>query len=41
VDDYAEIQGIVLPRARRITSAEQGAARVRELIVSDHVLLNH
>jgi hypothetical protein len=41
VDDYAEIQGIVLPRARRITSAEQGAARVRELILSDHVLLNH
>jgi hypothetical protein len=40
VDDYAEIQGIVLPRARRITFAEQGAARIRELILSDHGLLN-
>jgi hypothetical protein len=40
VDDYVEVQGVVLPRARRITFAEQGAARVRELRLSDHGLLN-
>jgi hypothetical protein len=41
VDDYAEVQGVVLPRVRRVTFAEQGEAKVRELILSDHVLLTH
>ncbi|HEX2276868.1 MAG TPA: DUF3386 family protein [Candidatus Tectomicrobia bacterium] len=41
MDDYVETQGIVLPRMRRVTFAEQGAARVRELRLSDHGLLNH
>jgi hypothetical protein len=41
MDDYVEVQGIVLPRMRRVTFAEQGAARVRELRLSDHGLLNH
>jgi uncharacterized protein DUF3386 len=40
MDDYVEVQGVVLPRARRVTFAEQGAARVRELRLSDHGLLN-
>jgi hypothetical protein len=38
-DDYTEVQGLVLPRARRVTFAEDGEARVRELILSDHALL--
>ena len=41
MDDYVEVQGLVLPRARRVTFAEQGAARVRELRLSDHGLLHH
>jgi hypothetical protein len=40
MDDYVEVQGVVLPRARRVTFAEQGVARVRELRLSDHGLLN-
>jgi Protein of unknown function (DUF3386) len=38
-DDYAEVHGVVLPRARRVTFADKGEARVRELILSEHVLL--
>jgi hypothetical protein len=38
-DDYAEVQGVVLPRARRVTFADKGEARVRELILSAHALL--
>jgi hypothetical protein len=38
-DDYAEVRGVVLPKARRVTFADEGEARVRELILSDHVVL--
>jgi uncharacterized protein DUF3386 len=37
-DDYTEVRGVVLPKSRRVTFAEHGEARVRELILSDHVL---
>jgi hypothetical protein len=37
-DDYTEVRGVVLPKTRRVTFAEDGEARVRELILSDHVL---
>jgi hypothetical protein len=37
-DDYTEVSGVVLPRARRVTFADHGEARVRELILSDHGL---
>ena len=37
-DDYCEVDGIVLPKARRVTFADNGEARVRELILSEHVL---
>jgi Protein of unknown function (DUF3386) len=37
-DDYSEVGGIVLPKARRVTFADNGEARVRELILSAHVL---
>ena len=37
-DDYTEVRGVVLPKARRVTFADNGEARVRELILSDHVL---
>jgi hypothetical protein len=37
-DDYCEVGGIVLPRARRVTFADEGEARVRELILSEHVV---
>lgn len=37
-DDYIEVRGVVLPKSRRVTFAEHGEARVRELILSDHVL---
>jgi hypothetical protein len=37
-DDYCEVGGIVLPRARRITFADNGEARVREVILSEHVV---
>ena len=39
VDDYAEVQGVVVPRLRRVTFAEQGETKVRELLLSDHALL--
>lgn len=39
VDDYTEVQGVVLPSVRCVTCAERGEARVRELILSDHKLL--
>jgi hypothetical protein len=39
MDDYTEVHGVVVPRVRRVTFAERGEARVRELILSDHVLL--
>jgi Protein of unknown function (DUF3386) len=39
VDDYTEVHGVVLPKARRVTFADHGEARVRELVMSDHVLL--
>jgi Protein of unknown function (DUF3386) len=37
-DDYCEVGGIVLPKARRVTFADNGEASVRELILSAHVL---
>jgi hypothetical protein len=37
-DDYTEVRGVVLPKARRVTFADSGEARVRELVLSDHVL---
>ena len=37
-DDYIEVSGVVLPKSRRVTFADNGEARVRELILSDHVL---
>jgi hypothetical protein len=38
-DDYAEVHGVVLPKARRVTFADKGEARVRELILFEHVPL--
>ena len=38
-DDYTEVHGVVLPTARRVTFADNGEARVRELLLSEHVLL--
>jgi hypothetical protein len=38
-DDYTELRGVVLPKARRVTFADNGEARVRELILSEHVPL--
>jgi Protein of unknown function (DUF3386) len=37
-DDYCEVGGIVLPKARRVTFADNGEARVRELTLSKHVV---
>jgi hypothetical protein len=37
-DDYIEVGGVVLPKLRRVTFADHGEARVRELILSDHTL---
>ena len=37
-DDYAEVRGVVLPKARRVTFADDGEVRVRELLLSNHVL---
>ncbi len=37
-DDYCEVGGIVLPKVRRVTFADNGEARVRELVLSEHVL---
>jgi len=37
-DDYIEVRGVALPKTRRVTFADNGEARVRELILSDHVL---
>jgi Protein of unknown function (DUF3386) len=37
-DDYCEVGGIVLPKARRVTFADNGEARVREVILSKHVV---
>ena len=37
-DDYREVEGIVLPKARRVTFADDGKARVRELILSEHAV---
>jgi Protein of unknown function (DUF3386) len=38
-DDYTEVRGVVLPKARRVTFADNGEARVRELRLSAHALL--
>jgi hypothetical protein len=38
-DAYTEIDGVVLPQGRRVTYAESGQARVRELILSEPALL--
>jgi Protein of unknown function (DUF3386) len=38
-DDYTEVGGVVLPSARRVTCADDGEARVRELVLSDYVML--
>jgi hypothetical protein len=39
VDDYAEVQGVILPKTRRVIFAEHGEAQVRMLTLSDHALL--
>jgi hypothetical protein len=38
VDDYTEVRGVMLPKGRRVTFADNGEARVRELTLSNHVL---
>lgn len=38
VDDYIEVRGVMLPKGRRVTFADNGEARVRELTLSNHVL---
>jgi Protein of unknown function (DUF3386) len=38
-DDYTEVRGVVLPKARRVTFADNGEARVREVLLSEHALL--
>jgi Protein of unknown function (DUF3386) len=38
-DDYTEAHGVVLPKARRVTFANDGEARVRELTLSEHTPL--
>lgn len=38
VDDYCEVGGSVLPSARRVTFADNGEARVRDVILSEHVV---
>jgi hypothetical protein len=38
-DDYTEVRGVVLPKARRVTFADTGEARVREVLLSEHALL--
>jgi Protein of unknown function (DUF3386) len=38
-DDYCEVDGVVLPKARRVTFADNGEARVREVILSKHAVL--
>jgi hypothetical protein len=38
VDDYTEERGVMLPKGRRVTFADNGEARVRELTLSNHVL---
>jgi hypothetical protein len=38
MDDYTEVRGVVLPKARRVTFADNGEARVRALLLSNHVL---
>jgi hypothetical protein len=38
-DDYTEVHGVVLPNARRVTFADNGEARVREVLLSEHALL--
>jgi Protein of unknown function (DUF3386) len=38
-DDYIEVHGVVLPKARRVTFADNGEARVREVLLSEHALL--
>jgi hypothetical protein len=37
-DDYCEVGGIVLPKARRVSFADNGEARVREVTLSEHVV---
>ena len=39
IDAYTEVQGVVIPRSRRVTFAEDGGTRVREVVLSDHTLL--
>lgn len=38
-DAYTEVHGVVLPQSRRVTCAESGEVRVRELILSEPALL--
>ena len=38
-DDYLEVQGVVLPRLRRVTCVDDGDVKVRTLTLSDHALL--
>ena len=39
VDGYGEVLGVVVPRLRQVTFAEQGETKVRQLLLSDHALL--
>jgi len=38
-DDYREVHGVVLPRLRRVTFADNGDVKVRTLTLSNHALL--
>jgi hypothetical protein len=40
-DAYTEVHGVVLPQSRRVTYAENGETRVRELMLSEPALLGH
>jgi hypothetical protein len=39
-DEYVEVQGVVLPKSRRVIFAEQGDVRVRVLSLAEHTLLS-
>jgi hypothetical protein len=38
-DQYAEVEGVLLPKSRRVVTADDSGFRVRELTLADHRLL--
>lgn len=38
-DEYTEVQGVVLPRSRRVTCAEDGEVSVRAVTLHEHALV--